>query len=147
VNLNLIAGLVGVGFGVVLAAARLNEYDTIHRMLLLQELDVFLLMGSAIGTAAPLLWWLRRRRWRTPWNGELQVQQEPVKRGNVLGAVVFGAGWAVTGACPGPALVMTATGAVMGLPLMAGLVAGAALRDAVAAREAEAEPAPAMGGG
>ena len=129
---NLIAALVGMGFGFVLVAARLNQFDTIHRMLLLQELDVYFLMGSAIATAAPLLWWLRRSHWRTL-NGELKVAQEPVQPANLAGAVVFGAGWAITGACPGPALVMTATGTVMGLPLMAGLVAGAALRDAVAA--------------
>ena len=121
---NLIAALVGMGFGFVLVAARLNQFDTIHRMLLLQELDVYFLMGSAIATAAPLLWWLRRSHWRTL-NGELKVAQEPVQPANLAGAVVFGAGWAITGACPGPALVMTATGTVMGLPLMAGLVAGA----------------------
>ena len=131
---NIFAMLVGVGFGFVLVAARLNEFNTIHAMLLLQEFDVFLLMGSAIATAAPILWWLRMNHFRTLMGEEIHVEQQPVQRHNVLGAVLFGAGWAVTGACPGPALVMTATGTVMGAPLMAGLMAGAALRDVVASR-------------
>ncbi len=130
-KVNLIATLVGIGFGFVLVAARLNEFDTIHRMLLLQELDVYFLMGSAIATAAPLLWLLRRAHWRTPLAGDLRVEQAPVRKDHIAGAVLFGAGWAITGACPGPALVMTASGAVMGVPLMAGLMAGAALCDAV----------------
>lgn len=135
-SVNLVSLLVGAGFGFVLVAARLNEFDTIHRMLLLQELDVYFLMASAIGTAAPLLWLLRRSGWRTPLAGPLKVEQQPVTKDSVAGAVLFGAGWAVTGACPGPALVMTAGGAVMGVPLMAGLMAGAAVRDAVAGRTA-----------
>lgn len=138
-SVNLVSLLVGAGFGFVLVAARLNEFDTIHRMLLLQELDVYFLMASAIGTAAPLLWLLRRLRWRTPLGGPLKVEQQPVTKDNVAGAVLFGAGWAVTGACPGPALVMTAGGAVMGVPLMAGLMAGAAARDAMASRAAARE--------
>lgn len=135
-SVNIIATLVGAGFGFVLVAARLNEFDTIHRMLLLQELDVYFLMASAIGTAAPLLWVLRRTRWHTPFAGRLKVEQAPVTKDSVAGAVMFGAGWAVTGACPGPALAMTAGGAVMGVPLMVGLMAGAVLRDAVAGRTA-----------
>lgn len=133
-RVNLVALLVGVGFGFVLVAARLNEFDTIHRMLLLRELDVYFLMASAIATAAPILWLLRRNRFRTPFAGELRVEQAPPTKENVAGAVLFGAGWAVTGACPGPALAMTASGAVMGVPLMAGLLTGAALREAVASR-------------
>lgn len=135
-SVNIVALLVGAGFGFVLVGASLNEFDTIHRMLLLQELDVYFLMASAIGTAAPLLWLLRRTRWQTPFAGQLKVEQAPVTKDSVAGAVMFGAGWAVTGACPGPALVMTAGGAVMGVPLMAGLMAGAVLRDAVAGRRA-----------
>lgn len=141
-SVNLISLLVGAGFGFVLVAARLNEFDTIHQMLLLRELDVYFLMASAIGTAAPLLWLLRRTGWRTPLGEPLRVEQQPVTKDNMAGAVLFGAGWAVTGACPGPALVMTAGGAVMGVPLMAGLMVGAVVRDAVAGRGATATATP-----
>jgi uncharacterized membrane protein YedE/YeeE len=134
VKRNVIALLVGVGFGAVLVAARLNEFDTIHKMLLLRELDVYFLMGSAIATAAPILWWLRRRHWKTLTGEELRVEQSSPTKDTVAGAAVFGAGWAVTGACPGPAIAMTATGALMGVPLMAGLMTGAVLRDMIAGR-------------
>ena len=133
---SLIALAVGAGFGFVLVAARLNEFDTIHKMLLLQELDVYFLMGSAIATAAPILIWLRRIHWRTLSGEELRVERAPVQKHTVMGAVLFGTGWAVTGACPGPAIAMTATGTLLGAPLMAGLMTGAALRDIVAGRSA-----------
>jgi uncharacterized membrane protein YedE/YeeE len=126
---------VGAVFGFVLAAANLSSYEVIHNMLLLREFDVFFLMGSAIGVAAPVLWFMERRRWRTPSGAPLVVQREPVRRGTFVGAAVFGAGWAVAGTCPGPALVMTVGGTLLGTVIMAGLAAGALLRDRVAGPE------------
>jgi uncharacterized membrane protein YedE/YeeE len=106
-----------------------NEYDVIHNMLLLREPDVFLLMGSAVATAAPLLWLLRRSAWRTPYGGPIEMTRDPVKRESILGSVVFGAGWAVTGSCPGPVLAMAGGGGLLALPVMVGLWTGQALHD------------------
>jgi uncharacterized membrane protein YedE/YeeE len=130
--MNLVALAVGLAFGVAIAGARLHEYDVIHKMLLLQEPDVFLLMGSAVAVAAPTLVLLRRVGWQTPFGGPLRVARAPVERNNVLGAVVFGTGWAIAGTCPGPAIAMVATGSLPGLFVMAGIITGATLYGTVA---------------
>ena len=129
--MNRVGFAVGLAFGFAIAGARLMDYNVIHRMLLLQELDVFFLMASAIGVAAPLLWILQRARWRTPLAGPLNVVRAPVQQKTILGSVVFGTGWALAGTCPGPALVMTATGNVLGIVVMAGIVTGVFLNDRV----------------
>ena len=131
--------LVGVAFGFLVAAARLSDYNVIHDMLLLREPDVFLLMGSAVAVAAPLLLLLERKRWQTPFGGALNVVRAPITRDSVAGAAVFGAGWALAGTCPVPALAMTAGGSVLGLCVAAGLFGGVALRDVVAKKDT---PAP-----
>lgn len=132
---------VGGVFGFVLAGANLSDYTVIHNMLLLREFDVFLLMGAAIGVAAPLLWLLERNHWRSAAGGEMQVRKEPIKRGTVAGAAIFGAGWALAGTCPGPALAMTAGGSILGVVVMAGLTVGAILRDRLSGVTVEmAEP-------
>jgi uncharacterized membrane protein YedE/YeeE len=59
------------------------------------------------------------------------LQRAPVKPRNLLGAIVFGSGWAVAGTCPGPAIAMTAGGSVLGLVVMAGLASGVFLCDRV----------------
>ena len=123
---------VGIVFGFALAGARLHEYNTIHRMLLLQEFDVFLLMASAIAVAAPLLLLLQRFGWRTPFAGPIQVNRLPVNRNNILGSVVFGTGWAIAGTCPGPAIAMVTTGTLPGVFVVAGIVAGTMLHASVA---------------
>ncbi len=122
---------VGLAFGFLITAAGLSDYDVIHDMLLLRELDVYLLMASAVGTAAPLLYLLKRLQWKTPSGEPIAVATAPVQRRNVLGAVVFGSGWAIAGTCPGPALAMTAGGSVLGLVVMAGLASGVFLFDHV----------------
>ncbi len=132
--MKLSALLVGMAFGFLVAAARLHEYQVIHDMLLLREPDVFLMMGAAVVVAAPILLFLERRRFRTPFGGQLQVLRAPVTRDAVAGAAVFGTGWAIAGTCPVPALAMSASGSVLGLCVAAGLFGGVAVRDAVAKR-------------
>jgi len=128
-RMNLIGLLFGTGFGFVLAAARLTEYNTIHAMLKLDEPDVFLLMGSAIAVSMPLLWVLERRNVRTLYGGTLTLSRSKPQRHHYLGGVMFGTGWALAGTCPAPAIGMIATGALLGLPAVAGLCAGLMARD------------------
>jgi uncharacterized protein len=128
-SMNIVGLLFGAGFGFVLGAAKLHEYGTIHRTLRLQEPDVFLLMGGAIGVSLPLLWWLERRGVVTPFGGRLALRRSPVQRHHLIGASLFGAGWALAGTCPAPALVMATSGAWLGLVAVAGLFVGIRLRD------------------
>jgi uncharacterized membrane protein YedE/YeeE len=54
-----------------------------------------------------------------------------VERSHIWGGIVFGTGWAITGACPGTASTTLGAGSVMGIVLVAGMIAGIALRDLV----------------
>ncbi len=134
-RLSAVCGLFGAAFGFLFASVGFNQYDVIHRMLLLKDITPFLVMGSAMGTALPILWLLERRRWRTPLGGNLTLRRWSVEPKHVWGGVIFGSGWAITGACPGTASTTLGAGSLMGLVLIAGMVAGIALRDAFAERQ------------
>ncbi len=141
-RLSVVCGLFGAAFGFLFVAAGLNQYDVIHRMLLLENVAPFLIMGSAMGTALPLLWLLERRRWRTPLGGDLVLRRWSVEPKHVWGAAIFGTGWAITGACPGTASTALGAGGLLGIVLIGGIVAGIALRDAVSERQAASTPEP-----
>jgi len=128
---------VGTGFGFLLGASRVYEYEVIHNALLLRDPYMFLLMGAAVVTAAPLLWLLRRRRWITPIAGPLVLPRHPVQPKLLAGSAVFGAGWAITGSCPGPAIAATASGGLLGAAVMAGLFTGISLYEARATQRGE----------
>lgn len=131
----------GALFGFTLGWARLAEPETLHRMLRLMEPDVFLIMGSAIATAAIGTRWLRRGGARS-WAGGERVSWRTLAPGrhHVVGSVVFGIGWSITCTCPGPAAVQIGRGEISGLFIVAGMMIGIAVRDAVTARR-EARPA------
>jgi len=125
-----VVGLVfGAGFGALIAAANLHEYDTIHAMLGFDELDVYGLMASAVLVAGGLLWWFERREVRTLFNGKLFLQRSTPQRHHITGGALFGIGWAIAGTCPAPALVMISSGASFGLVALSGIFVGIYLRD------------------
>ncbi|MDQ4058072.1 MAG: YeeE/YedE family protein [Actinomycetota bacterium] len=136
--MNLIGLAFGTAFGFLIALGGLNDYEVIHNMLLLEDFQPYLIMGSAVAVAAPVLWVLERRHWTTPYGGELELARSRPQRHHIVGAAIFGTGWAVAGTCPAPALAMGASGAWLGLVVVGGLFAGLFARDSVEQRPADA---------
>jgi uncharacterized membrane protein YedE/YeeE len=87
-----------------------------------------------------MLWLLEARGWVTPLGGRVSLVRWKIDRDRVLGGVVFGVGWAMTGACPGTTSTMVAAGSLLGVVTLAGILAGIYLRDTVVERAAS--PAP-----
>jgi uncharacterized membrane protein YedE/YeeE len=142
--------LFGAGIGFVFAGAWLSDPAVIRDMLLLREPDVFLLMGSAISVAAIGTRLLRVSGARTLVNHEpvAWTIEKPEPR-HVFGSILFGAGWAVAGTCPGPVAVMIGQGRLGGIVVAIGLGAGVLLQGALKRRRrasAEGHEAPGMAG-
>ena len=131
-----LALVIGIGAGFIMAAAGLSDPAVIRRMLLLEEAQVFLVMGSAIAVAALGVRLLRRFGARALVSRETVgwTTERPAAR-HVLGSVIFGAGWSVAATCPGPAAVMIGQGAPAGLAVGLGIVAGAMLQGALERRK------------
>ncbi len=79
---------------------------------------------------------LERNKAKTVLGGTLSLSRSPVKRQNVVGGALFGIGWALSGTCPAPALVMLASGAGLAIITIIGLFIGLGLRDAQTSRAA-----------
>ena len=119
--MNRLGFLVGIAFGFAIAGAGLHEYDTIHGMLLLRDIHVYLILASGVGTAMPLLWLMQRRRVKTPLGGTIELYNAKVEKKNVFGGMTFGTGWAVAGTCPAPAIAMATGGGFLAVFVIAGL--------------------------
>jgi hypothetical protein len=145
--------LVGLCFGFLLTGSGLSRYDVIHAMLRFENWDPYLIMALSIGTALPLLWLLQRIGWVTPLGGRLSLAHRGIERRQVFGGAVFGAGWAITGACPGTVSAMIGGGSILGLAVLGGILLG--IRAFEATEEAQAQrattapvqPPAAVGGG
>lgn len=126
--MNALALIFGTGFGFVLGWARLADYDVIRAMLLLREPDLYLMMGSAVATAALGARLLRAGRARA-WIGGAPIGWTTTRpaANHLLGSVVFGLGWGIAGTCPGPVAVQLGRGQWAAAFTVAGIVAGVAL--------------------
>lgn len=116
----------GIAFGFVLSRSGAADYDQVQRMFLLQSFQLYGIIGTAVVVTAPGLWLLKRRG-RTLGGAPLAVRPKPRHPGNIIGGVLFGIGWSITGMCPGPILVNIGEGKLYALAALAGVLVGATL--------------------
>ena len=116
----------GVAFGWVLSRSGAADYDFIQKMFLFESFQLYGIIGTAVVVTAPGLWLLKRRG-VTLSGAPLRVSPKPRHPGNLLGGILFGAGWSITGMCPGPILVNIGEGKLYALAALAGVLVGAAL--------------------
>lgn len=117
----------GMVFGFVLSRAGATDYDAIAGMFRLTDLHLFGVIGVAV-TVSALGFALLRRRGTARDGRPLALERKPMKRGLVVGGLLFGAGWAIAGACPGTALAQIGEGRFAGIVTFAGIVLGAWLQ-------------------
>jgi uncharacterized membrane protein YedE/YeeE len=120
----------GVAFGLVLGWARVTDYDVIHDMLLLRHPDVFLLMMSAMATAAVGVRVLRAFHARSILDhAPVTWTTQPPRARHLVGSVLFGMGWSVACSCPGPVAAQLGRGQLASLFTIAGLLTGILIHD------------------
>ena len=113
-----LAGLgIGLVFGIVLSWSGMTSPEVIRSALLFEDSYLFLFFASAVATAAIGLQLLRRGQ-RVSWRTE-----RPERR-HIVGSLVFGVGWGVSDACPGPIATQIGQGIGWGLWTLAGVVIG-----------------------
>ena len=121
-----LAGLVvGVVFGVTLSWTGMSDPDVIRGALLFKESYLFLFFASAVLTATAGVWLLRRRAARALLTGEpIDWQAVPVQRRHIVGSMLFGTGWALADACPGPIATQLGQGIAWSLFTLVGVMVG-----------------------
>ncbi len=112
----------GAVFGFLLSRAEATRYDRILGMFLLRDPHLYVVIGVAVAVAAVGLRLLARLR-----GAELVAHHKPRHAGNLLGGLIFGVGWALSGTCPGTGLAQVGEGRLAALFTVAGMLAGAAL--------------------
>jgi uncharacterized membrane protein YedE/YeeE len=116
----------GAIFGFLLSRSGAADYNYIQRMFLFEDFQLYGIIGTAVALTAPGLW-LIQRYGRTAFGGVIHVELKPLHRGNVVGGLLFGAGWSIAGMCPGPILVNIGEGKLYAVAALAGALGGAGL--------------------
>lgn len=125
--------LVGMLFGVVFVKAEIISWFRMQEMFRFEAFHMYGVIGSAVVVGAASLFLIRRLGLRTLRGEPILIAPKPFQRGQVYGGLLFGLGWALTGACPGPLFAQVGAGyAAVGvtvLSALAGTWTYGALRD------------------
>ena len=135
------AGLaVGLVFGVTLSWSGLSSPDVIRDALLFKDSYLYFLFASAVLVAAVGLALLRRAERRALLvDAQITCEPERPARRHLTGAALFGLGWGIADACPGPIATQLGQGIAWSLFTFAGVVIGVDLF--VRREQPETEPA------
>ena len=115
---------IGAVFGYVLSRSGAADYNYIQGMFLLEEFQLYGIIGTAVVVTAPGLW-LMKRYGKTASGDPIVIEKKPGHRGNLYGGLLFGVGWSITGMCPGPVLVNIGEGKLYAIAALAGVLVGA----------------------
>jgi uncharacterized membrane protein YedE/YeeE len=135
---------IGVVFGIVLSWSAMSNPAVVREALLFENGYMYLFFASAVATAVIGLRLVRRLRSRAVLTGvPIGWRPERPARRHVVGSLVFGLGWGLTGACPGPIATQIGQGIPWAVFTLAGVVAGVYLflRRSAVETEPAADPA------
>jgi uncharacterized membrane protein YedE/YeeE len=105
--------VLGIYLGIVFAKAEVISWFRIQEMFRFQSFHMYGIMASAVAVAAAGTWLLRRLGARTLTGGAIEMTRLRLQGAGTqywLGGSLFGVGWALTGACPGPMFALVGTG-------------------------------------
>ncbi len=119
--------LFGAFFGVLLVKSEVVSWFRIQEMFRFQSFHMYGIIGSAVAVAAASIALIRRFGIRNVYGEPVEIEPKAFGRGvgPAAGGVVFGLGWALLGACPGPVYALVGSGVSVMLVALASAVAGA----------------------
>ena len=107
--------IAGIAFGLTISKAQVISWFRIQEMFRFQSFYMFAVIASAIVTAAATTWLLRKSGVRSLSGEPISIPPKVLGTGTRYwaGGLLFGVGWAFTGACPGPLFALIGSGATV----------------------------------
>jgi uncharacterized protein len=104
--------LLGVVFGIVLTRSEVLSWFRIQEMFRFQAIRMYAIIGSAVATAAVSLALLKSFGLKSASGQRISPPSKELGSGvrYAVGGTIFGLGWALTGACPGPLFALVGAG-------------------------------------
>lgn len=117
--------LVGIFFGIVLVKSEAVSWYRIFEMFKFQSFHMYGIIGSAVLLGTLGIWLFKRLKVRSIEGNEIHLKDKNKSFARyMIGGIIFGLGWALAGACPGPMYILLGTGVWSMLIVIAAAVLG-----------------------
>lgn len=105
--------IVGISFGFIFVKAEIVSWFRIQEMFRFQSFHMYGVIGSAVIVGMISVWIIKKFKVKSIQGEPIVIQDKTFNKGQIYGALIFGFGWALTGACPGPLYAQIGTGATV----------------------------------
>lgn len=115
--------IIGTLFGITLVRSQVVSWYRIQEMFLFDNFHMYGVIITAIITAGISLQIIKKVQWKTFDNSSITRVSKSLNKGTIYGGILFGLGWSLIGACPGPLYALLGNGALIyALAIFAGLL-------------------------
>lgn len=102
--------LVGTVFGIVFVKAEIISWFRIQEMFRLRSFFMYGVIGTAVVVGMISIWLIKKFNIKTMSGETIKFEDKKFSKGQIYGGLIFGIGWAITGACPGPLFAQLGSG-------------------------------------
>lgn len=122
---NIVYLLVGTFFGIVMYKSEAASWFRIYEMFQFQSIHMYGLMGTALAVGIIIVQYIKRNKVKDMNGSPIVIadKDKGIPR-YLIGGILFGLGWALAGACPGPMFVLTGAGYLPILVVILGALLG-----------------------
>ena len=102
--------ILGIVFGIVLTKSEVISWFRIQEMFRFESIHMYGIIGLAIIIGAISIQLIKKFELKTFYGEGILFEHKPFHKGAIYGGLIFGFGWALTGACPGPLFALIGNG-------------------------------------
>ncbi|MEO6130530.1 MAG: YeeE/YedE family protein [Saprospiraceae bacterium] len=116
--------IAGILFGIILVKSEVISWFRIQEMFRLQSFHMYGVIGSAVVVGAISVQIIKYFKLKTIQGDPVDFHKKKFHLGQIIGGLLFGFGWALTGACPGPIYAIIGSGASVFIIVLLSAIAG-----------------------
>ena len=116
--------VIGTLFGIIFVKAEVISWFRIQEMFRLQSFHMYGVIGSAVLVGMLSVWLIKKYNIKTLEGETVVFHPKKFNKGQIYGGLIFGLGWAITGACPGPLFAQIGVGATVVAVTLLSAIAG-----------------------
>ena len=116
--------IIGIFFGIVFVKAEIISWFRIQEMFNLESFHMYGVIGCAVVVGLISVQLIKKFNIKTLDGEKIEIQPKTFNKGQIYGGLLFGFGWAITGACPGPLFAQIGTGATVIVVTLVSAIAG-----------------------
>ena len=107
---NLVYAFIGMLFGIVFVKAEIVSWFRIQEMFRFESFHMYGVIGTAVVVGVISVFIIKKFNLKTKDGEAVILTPKTFNKGQIIGGLLFGLGWAITGACPGPLFAQIGSG-------------------------------------